>query len=80
MENVYPTIIPNFDRSPRSGKKTNNIWHGSTPELFGEMVEQALDLIKDKARRTQDFVLTELERMGRRKLHGTGFEIRPWLH
>ena len=48
MENVYPTIIPNFDRSPRSGKKTNNIWHGSTPELFGEMVEQALDLIKDK--------------------------------
>lgn len=48
MEQVYPTIIPNFDRSPRAGKKTNNIWYGSTPELFGEMVREALDLIKDK--------------------------------
>ena len=48
MEYVYPTIIPNFDRSPRAGKKTNNIWHGSTPALFGKMVNNALELIKDK--------------------------------
>ena len=47
-ENVYPTIIPNFDRSPRAGKNTNNLWHKSTPELFGKMVKSALDLVKDK--------------------------------
>ncbi len=48
MEQVYPTIIPNFDRSPRSGKKTNNIWYDSTPELFGKMVSKALELIRNK--------------------------------
>lgn len=47
-ENIYPTIIPNFDRSPRAGKKTNNIWHNSTPEKFGEMVKEALTIIKNK--------------------------------
>jgi len=46
-ENVYPTIIPNFDRSPRSGK-TATIWHGSTPKLFGKNIDNALSLVKDK--------------------------------
>lgn len=46
-ENVYPTIIPNYDRSPRSGKNAV-IWYGSTPELFKEHVENALDVIKEK--------------------------------
>ena len=48
MEQVYPTIIPNFDRSPRAGKKTNNIWYNSTPKLFEKMVEKALEIIKNK--------------------------------
>ncbi len=47
-ENVYPTIIPNFDRTPRSGKKTNNLWYGSTPELFKNHVKQAMDLLANK--------------------------------
>lgn len=47
-ENVYPTIIPNFDRTPRSGKKTNNLWYGSTPELFKKHLKQAIDLISQK--------------------------------
>jgi len=47
-ENVYPTIIPNFDRSPRAGKNTNNLWHNSNPELFGKMIKKALDIVKDK--------------------------------
>lgn len=47
-ENVYPTIIPNFDRSPRAGWNTNNLWYGSTPELFKKHVEMALDLVKCK--------------------------------
>lgn len=46
-ENVYPTIIPNWDRSARSGKKAV-IWHESTPALFKENIEECIDLIKNK--------------------------------
>lgn len=46
-ENVYPTIIPNWDRSPRSGRNAK-IWYGSTPELFGKHIDDALNLIKNK--------------------------------
>lgn len=45
---VYPTIIPNFDRSPRAGWRTPNIWYNSTPELFKVHIRKALELIKDK--------------------------------
>jgi hypothetical protein len=45
--NVYPTIIPNWDRSPRSGKKAL-IWYNTTPELFRESVKSAIEIIKDK--------------------------------
>lgn len=48
-ENVYPTIIPNFDRSPRSGWKTNILWYKSTPNLFQKHVTQALTLLKGKS-------------------------------
>ena len=47
QEYVYPTIIPNWDRSPRSGKKAR-IYTNSTPEVFAEQVDMALDLIKNK--------------------------------
>jgi hypothetical protein len=47
QEHVYPTIIPNWDRSPRSGKKAR-IYTNSTPEVFAEQVDMALDLIKNK--------------------------------
>ena len=47
LENIYPTIMPNWDRSPRSGKKAR-IYTNSTPEVFAEQVEIALDLVKDK--------------------------------
>ncbi len=46
-ENVFPTIIPNWDRSPRAGKRAR-IWYNSKPEYFKEQVKMALDLIKDK--------------------------------
>ena len=48
LENVYPTIFPNYDRSPRGGKKAV-IYYGSTPELFGQHVQQSLKLVKDKS-------------------------------
>lgn len=47
LENVFPTIFPNWDRSPRSGRRAV-IYTGSTPNLFQEHVKDALDLIKDK--------------------------------
>lgn len=46
-ENCFPTIIPNWDHSPRSGKK-GLILHGSTPELFRKHVTEALDLVTGK--------------------------------
>ena len=39
--------MPNWDRTPRSGRKSR-IYTNSTPEVFGEQIDLALDLIKDK--------------------------------
>jgi hypothetical protein len=47
QENVYPTLMPNWDRTPRSGRKAR-IYTNSTPEVFGEQIDKVLDLIKDK--------------------------------
>lgn len=46
-ENVYPTVLPNWDRSARSGRKAN-IYHNSSPKLFKKHLEQAIDMVKDK--------------------------------
>lgn len=46
-DNVYPTIIPNWDRTPRSGKKAI-VWYNNNPKYFREQVELALDYVKDK--------------------------------
>ena len=47
VENIFPTLIPAFDRSPRAGKKAH-IWTGSTPELFRDQLLNALSLIENK--------------------------------
>lgn len=47
QEYVYPTLMPNWDRSPRSGAKAR-IYTNSTPEVFAKQIDQVLDLIKDK--------------------------------
>ena len=46
-ENVFPSILPNWDHTPRSGKK-GVVLHGSTPDAFRECLHKKLDLIKDK--------------------------------
>lgn len=46
-ENVYPTLLPNWDRSPRSGKKAI-VYHNSTPSFFRKHLRDALELIKNK--------------------------------
>ncbi len=46
-ENVYPMIIPQWDRSPRTGS-CYDVYFGSTPELFRESVLEALSIIRRK--------------------------------
>lgn len=50
-ENVYPTLLPQWDRSPRSG--LNGIYHNSRPEYFKKTLRSALDLVKDKQKEHQ---------------------------
>lgn len=45
-ENVYPTVIPNFDRTPRT---TNDIfYYDSTPNVFRESILNCLSYIEHK--------------------------------
>lgn len=46
-ENIIPTLVPNWDTSPRKSYG-GSILHESTPELFAEHVRRALRLVKDK--------------------------------
>jgi len=45
--NVYPTLVPRWDRSPRAGKDAS-IYINSTPEVFKSNIENVVDLIKTK--------------------------------
>lgn len=45
-ENVYPSLLPQWDRSPRSGM--NGIYINSTPEKFEKTLKEALKLIENK--------------------------------
>jgi len=47
-ENVYPTILPQWDRSPRSGR-ADGIHVGSTPELFEDHVGEAVRIVGEKS-------------------------------
>jgi hypothetical protein len=46
-ENAYPSIVPQWDRSARSGRRAV-IYTGSTPELFEKHIKQALKVIENK--------------------------------
>jgi hypothetical protein len=47
LENAYPSIVPQWDRSPRSGRNSV-IYTGSTPELFKQHINEALKIIENK--------------------------------
>jgi hypothetical protein len=55
-DNVYPSIIPQWDRSPRTGS-TYDVYTGSTPELFRESVISAKKRILDKSPEHQILIL-----------------------
>lgn len=46
-ENVFPTIIPNWDHSPRSGKGGIVVKH-STPQTFKRQLQKLLQITKGK--------------------------------
>ena len=46
-DNVYPTILPQWDRTPRAGKH-EGVYVNSTPENFKKHIEDALEVIKNK--------------------------------
>ena len=46
-ENVYPTLMPQWDRTPRAGARTNPLVD-STPEKFKKTIEEAIKLIAQK--------------------------------
>ena len=46
-EKVFPTIVPNWDHTPRSGKK-GIVLCGSSPDAFQSCLHKKLDIIKDK--------------------------------
>lgn len=50
--NVFPTLIPNWDRSPRVGKDAV-IYENSTPELFKKSVENSFQIVKNKPQEHQ---------------------------
>jgi hypothetical protein len=47
LENVFPSIIPGWDHTPRSGKE-GFVMDNSTPELFEKHVKQAVNLVNKK--------------------------------
>lgn len=46
-ENIYPSIIPNWDHTPRSGRK-GSVFYNSTPELFAKHVKDVFQVVKNK--------------------------------
>lgn len=55
-EDVIPQILPQWDHSPRGGRKTL-IFTGTTPDLFERNVRQAMELIKNKNDEHQILIL-----------------------
>ena len=51
-DNIFPTIMPQWDRSPRSGAK-DGIYVNATPENFQKHVEHALQVIQGKKQEHQ---------------------------
>ena len=56
QDNIIPMVAPNWDHSPRSGRKSM-ILTDAKPELFEEVLGRACDAIKDKPEEQQIIVI-----------------------
>jgi hypothetical protein len=61
--NIYPSIIPNWDHTPRSGRK-GTVYHNSTPELFAKHVSSVLEVVKKKEESDQIIFLKSWNEWG----------------
>ncbi len=61
---VIPQILPNWDHSPRSGKKFLTLFYNAKPEYFREMVREALRVIKNKPEGLQILLLKSWNEWG----------------
>lgn len=46
LDNVYPMLIPNFDRTPRTNKDI--VYYNSTPEVFKKSIINCLSYLENK--------------------------------
>lgn len=46
-ENIIPTLFPNWDHTPRTGRR-GNVFAGATPERFEKHVAHCMEVLKDK--------------------------------
>jgi lipopolysaccharide biosynthesis protein len=60
---VIPTIIPNWDHTPRSGNR-GVVFHNSTPMLFKKHVKEALNIVKNKPEERQIIFLKSWNEWG----------------
>ena len=61
-ENVYPTIIPNYDRTPRTNLDTIVI--DSSPEEFKKSIKKCLELVKHKDKEHQIIIVKSWNEWG----------------
>ena len=62
-ENVFPTVMPNWDRSPRA-TSWDGIYVGATPKAFKKHLAEALNLVKTKAPEHQIIILKSWNEWG----------------
>lgn len=62
-ENVYPTILPQWDRTPRNGSR-EGIYVNSTPEAFERHIRHALSIIQHKKKEHQILFLKSWNEWG----------------
>jgi hypothetical protein len=62
-ERIFPTIVPNWDHTPRSGF-FGRCYNNCTPELFRVHVNYILDMIKDKKEENQVIFLKSWNEWG----------------
>lgn len=60
---VIPTIVPNWDHSPRSNANAI-ILKNTRPELFQELAEYAIDIVKDKPQDEQIIMIKSWNEWG----------------
>jgi len=63
MDKVIPSILPQWDRSPRSGK-LGIIYKNATPAKFAQQLEQALNIVQNKNQDSRILILKSWNEWG----------------